>query len=45
MKEVTQSLTLSASIFNEMQEDTCTMMDIETNNSTEAYPFVMEIPL
>ena len=40
MKEVTQSPTLSASISvdsNEMQEDTCTMMDIETNNSTEAY--------
>ena len=34
MKEVTQSPTLSAS---EMQEDTCTMMDIETNNNTEAY--------
>ena len=40
MKDVTQSPTLSAPISvdsNEMQEDTCTMLDIETNNSTEAY--------
>ena len=33
LKEITQSTTLSASV--ETQDDTCTMMDVETNNSAD----------
>ncbi len=36
LKEITQSTTLSASVdSNETQDDTCTMMDGETNNSAD----------